>query len=55
VNIYNKYLKQKKKNIDIFCNKKAEMYENLFNNSSSKSSLLKKKVLPYGWHWLYFS
>ena len=27
----------------------------LFNNSSSKSSLLKKKVLPHGWHWLYFS
>ena len=55
MNIYNTYLKQKKKNIDIFCNKKAEMYENIFNNSSSKSSLLKKKVLPYGWHWLYFS
>ena len=55
MNIYNKYFKQKKKNIDIFCNKKAEMYKNLFNNSSSKSSLLKKKVLPHGWHWLYFS
>ena len=52
---FSNYLKKKIIIKDIFCTKKAEMYENLFYTYNSKSKHIKKKILPYGWHWLYFS
>ena len=55
MNAFKKYLKEKKISIDNFCIEKAEMFEGLFEGNSSKTNLLKKKILPYGWHWLYFT
>ena len=49
------YLKEKKTIKDIINVNKAEMYEKLFKDDSSKTNFLRKKILPYGWHWLYFS
>lgn len=53
--IFTNYLKEKKTIKDIINVNKAEMYENLFKDDNSKTNFLRKKVLPYGWHWLYFS
>tara|TARA_B100001989_G_scaffold97468_1_gene68041 strand:- start:3766 stop:4659 length:894 start_codon:yes stop_codon:yes gene_type:complete len=52
---FSNYLKKKIIIKDIFNIKEAEMYKNLFDTYISKSRPIKNKILPYGWHWLYFS
>ena len=52
---FDNYLKNKKIMKDMLSIDKAHMFCNLFKNNIDSNSFFKKKLLPFGWHWLYFT
>ncbi|PPR27171.1 MAG: Mesaconyl-C(4)-CoA hydratase [Alphaproteobacteria bacterium MarineAlpha9_Bin4] len=55
MNNFNNYLKKKKIIKDILREEKVHMFFSLFNSKETSKLYFKKKNIPLGWHWLYFS
>ena len=52
---FSKYVGRTKTIKDSININKAKMFSSMFIKNFTKINYLKKKILPYGWHWLYFS